>query len=234
MDDSSFKEHFYELEERLGVYFRDKTLALQALTHKSIAEGQRRIEDYQRLEFLGDAVLQLAVSNMLFRLPTEMSEGDLTSFRSYLVNKEALIEMASSIGLSDYIRTGKGVPSNQPSVAADSLEALFGALFIDQSFAVTHCLIEGLVQKRLHRALSANKPPTNPKSSLQEQSLSLWNTLPNYVLMDHRVGNPDSFEVKVVLREGRVALGNGKTKKAAEQDAARNMLKQLSNNPDDD
>ena len=223
-----------KLEERLGVAFRDKSLALRALTHKSAAEGAHEIEDNQRLEFLGDAVLQLAVSHILYCLPNSFSEGELTRFRSFLVNREALIEIASDLQIHSHLRIGRGVPRKQPSVSADSVEAILGALFLDQSFSVVHQLIERLVSKRLERALAAGLAPNDCKSRLQEYSLAHWNLLPRYDLKEQIGDNPTTFHVQVLVGEGRNATGTGHSKKAAEQAAAQQMLNLLSTSRDDD
>lgn len=218
------------LEQRLGVSFRDKSLVLRALTHKSFAEGAFELADNQRLEFLGDAVLQLAVSHILYDLPDEFPEGDLTSFRSHVVSRTALTEMAKDIGIANHVRVGKGLRRNQPSIMADCVEALLGALFIDQSFAVTHRVISSLIQKRLQCALAKGKAPLDAKSRLQQLTLAQWNELPRYDVTECVGDNPALFTVRVFVSAGEEATGTGHSKKAAEQDAALHMLDKLSNN----
>ncbi len=234
MGESPGNHGLLKLEERLGIAFRDKSLALRALTHKSAAEGARNIEDNQRLEFLGDAVLQLAVSHILYQLPQSFSEGELTRFRAFLVNKEALIEMASDIEIHNHLRIGRGVPRKQPSVSADSVEAILGAIFLDQSFSTAHQLVERLIAKRLKRALEAGIAPNDAKSQLQEYSLAHWNELPRYDLKERYGENPTTFHVEVLVGKDGKATGTGTSKKAAEQAAAQQMLQLLSNSRDDD
>lgn len=216
-----------ELEQRLGVSFRDPSLALRALTHKSVAEGAHAVRDNQRLEFLGDAVLQLAVSNILYRLPTELSEGDLTRYRAHLVNSEALLEIADDLGIARHARIGKGLPARPTSVFVDCVEALLGAIFLDQSFSVAHRVVERLVEERLRRTLAAGKVPCDPKSRLQQYSLAQWSELPRYDLIECSGENPTTFRVRVMVGNGLDVTGVGHSKKAAEQDAARHMLEML-------
>jgi len=222
------------LEQRLGIAFRDKALALRALTHKSSGEGAQPVADNQRLEFLGDAVLQLAVSSLLYRLPGELPEGDLTKYRAHLVNGETLGRLAEELDVPRYVRAGRGLTNGSPSVAADCLEALLGALFLDQSYAVVQRLVERLFGPRLEQALATGTAPCDAKSRLQHVALARWNDLPHYVLLECTGDNPTFFHVRVQVGPCHSATGTGPSKKAAEQSAARNLLESLQPSHDDE
>lgn len=203
------------LTERLGVAFGDTALALRALTHRSASEGAGPVLDNGRLEFLGDAVLQLAVSELLYRLPGELTQGDLTRFRSHLVSREALASVGTSLGLEEHLRHGKGLRAPTASVIADGVEALLGALYIDVGFEVTCEVISRLLSDRLRDALEAGAPPPDPKTTLQEYSLATWNELPRYELLEMRGQNPLVASVRVSVADGSSAAGEGPSKKSA-------------------
>lgn len=227
MTETSETRGLRRLGERLGVAFGDTALALRALTHRSASEGAGPVDDNGRLEFLGDAVLQLAVSELLYRLPEELAQGELTRFRSHLVSREALAEVGANLGLDEHLRHGKGLRVPNDSVIADGVEALLGALYLDAGFEVTSSVIARLLGERLDQARKAGSPPPDPKTALQEFALATWNELPRYELLEFRGQNPPVASVRVTVANGSQASGEGPSKKVAERTAAARLLEAL-------
>lgn len=213
-----------KLENNLQVNFRNKSLLERALTHSSRSEGACAVKHNERLEFLGDAVLELAMSSILFNTFPGLHEGELTKLRSWLVNNGSLYEIAMEVDLPDFIKAGRSVDPENKSVNSDCLEAIIGALFIDQSFAASSQLIEQLFKNKLSAVSKSGTVPDDPKSKLQKTCLRLWNQLPQYSTLNYPGNQPCDFQVRVCLPDGRDTQGTGHSKKAAEQDAARKIL----------
>lgn len=219
------------IEERIRYKFRNSLLLAEALTHPSLGhETQRHHFDNQRLEFLGDAVLQLVFTDHLFRLFPKCSEGQLTKMRSRLVSREGLKVHAVSIGLGEFLRMGKGEESTggrtRSSTLADAFEALVGAIYLDsdietvQRFVLEQAApdIENLRLEPLH---------VNPKGRLQEILQAISPISPSYVVVSQ--SGPDhqkNFASKVVWNGLDLGEGTGNSKKEAETAAAINALEQ--------
>lgn len=212
------------LEERIGYKFRNSLLLAEALTHPSLGhESQRCHFDYQRLEFLGDAVLQLVITEYLFR-NFRVAEGQLTKLRSRLVSREALRMHAAALDLGRYILMGRGEESSggreRTSTLADAFEALIGALYLDGGFDAAKEFI--LTQTRTGLEALAEKPvDINPKGDLQEllQSISLHS--PVYELISQSGPEHEKTFVSQVVWDGIVlGHGGGRSKKQAETAAA--------------
>lgn len=214
------------LEERLGYSFSNRTLLLQALIHSSWAAENSlpAVKNNERLEFLGDAVLDLAIGAALYERFAEMHEGDLSRLRAGLVNATHLALMAGELALGESLLLGKGEDSSQgrdkPSILACAYEAVVGAIFLDGG----HAAAESFVEKHFAPHLAKGKESIlqgDAKSCLQEASQERFNVTPVYQL-DKEEG-PDHakfFTVSVRIGEQVLASGSGSSKKEAEQQAA--------------
>ncbi|TMI79850.1 MAG: ribonuclease III [Bacillati bacterium ANGP1] len=203
-----------ELEEKLGVRFRDRSLLHLALVHGSAGtEGRSRHgENYERLEFLGDSVLNLAISDHLYRMFPSRLEGDLARLRAGLVSEGALARVARDIDLGRYVMLGRGEEKgggrSRPGLLADALEAVLGAVYIDSGYGVA-----------------------DYKSQLQELVQQLERRLPRYRITGQRGPEHERAFVATVEVNGRIlGEGQGRSKKEAEQAAARRALDHLRRN----
>ena len=217
------------LETILGHTFRDPALLQLALTHGSLGyESQRVQSDNQRLEFLGDAVLQLTLSHLLFQRLPQADEGVLTQARAQLVSTKALARLARRIGLGTHLRMGRGEEANggrdRDSSLADALEAIAGAIHLDagndaaQRFAA-HLFAEDL------EALSRGQIDPNPKGQLQELIQAVSTTAPLYQIVGEE--GPDhakNFIASVTWQDCELGRGTGRSKKEAEVQAAKAAL----------
>ena len=217
------------LEERIEYKFRNSLLLAEALTHPSLGhEAQRYHFDYQRLEFLGDAVLQLVITEYLFSHFQAEAEGQLTKLRSRLVSRDALRTHAAALDLGRYILMGRGEETSggreRTSTLADAFEALIGALYLDGGLEVAKNFI--LTQTRDDLAKLAEEPVDfNPKGDLQEllQSTSLGS--PVYELVSQSGPEHEKTFISEVIWEGIVlGQGTGRSKKQAETAAALEAL----------
>lgn len=218
------------LEEKIGYKFNNIELAVQAMTHSSYANERKinKTEDYERLEFLGDAVLELVSSDFLFHENPEFAEGKLTRLRSSMVCEPALAYCARDFGLEEFIRLGKGEEATggrgRDSIVSDVMEALIGALYLDGGFQVAHDFIHRFVLSDLED----KKLFLDSKTALQEFIQAAGYESFEYVLVDEK--GPDHakiFIVEAVLDGKVVGRGDGRTKKAAEQKAAYEAIKIL-------
>ncbi len=210
-----------------GYQFRNPSLLRQALTHRS--HGQPHNE---RLEFVGDAVLNCAVAAEIFRRFPAMSEGDLSRLRASLVNQSALAGVAVAVGLGERLRLGEGEVRSggaaRPSILADTLEAVIGAVFVDGGFAPAQALALGFFETQLAN-LNAAQATKDPKTTLQESLQARRLTLPVYrVLSTHGAAHQQRFDVECGIDAlGVTATGTGSSRRAAEQAAAEAALDQL-------
>jgi ribonuclease-3 len=213
------------LEERIGYKFRNSLLLAEALTHPSLGhETQRHHFDNQRLEFLGDAVLQLIFTEHLFdRFPT-FSEGQLTKMRSRLVSREGLKVHALSIGLGDYLMMGRGEEASggrvRASSLADAFEALVGAMFLDSNFATVAEFVLREAAPDIEN-LKVEPLEVNPKGRLQELLQAISPTNPIYRILEQ--SGPEhqkSFVAEVSWAGKTLGTGEGASKKEAEAAAA--------------
>ena len=223
------KDNWQKLEKTLGYSFRDKSLLVNAMTHRSFANEypDTTCPDNERLEFLGDAVLDLVVSEYLIGALPDDDEGSLTRIRADVVALPSLAALAGSLGIGRELLLGKGESGSggreKPSLLADALEALFGAVFVDGGYEAARSVVLPLVTPLLQQA-SADEGQDH-KSRLQEFLQATRKELPVYRLDD--TSGPDHdrvYRVDVVI-EGRVSgTGQGRTKKSAEQNAAKAAL----------
>jgi len=220
------------VEELLGYRFRDPTLLDEALTHASHKnEVGGDVVDYERLEFLGDAVVELAVSELLFRRLPGAREGRLTQLRARLVNARTLATIARHLGLGAHIRVGRGEEKSggraRRSILADVLEALAGAIYLDGGYVEVSALVARLVDRRLEETLVQDSVK-DPKSRLQEWAQHVHQITPAYALVDVSGPQHDArFVAEVTVGDALNAKGGGASKKEAEQQAAAAALQEV-------
>ena len=215
------------LEKKLGYTFKDTELFIQSFCHSSYANEQINSStgDNERLEFLGDAVLDLAISHILMLRFKDATEGDLSKFRATVVDEAGLYEVALRLGLGEYLLLGKGEEQSRgrekPSILADTTEALIGAIYLDAGFDMAMEIIKGLFSSLLDR-VGTQELVHDFKSLLQEYSQQSCKTLPRYRLIKETGPAHDrSFQVALSLSGEVLAEGEGRSKKEAEQNAAR-------------
>ena len=210
--------------------FKNEELLYQALRHPSYVyeKGEIWLSDNQRLEFLGDAVISLAVSHLLMEAFPEINEGNLSKYRASLVNENGLHNIACRIKLGDYLFLGKGEEQTngrkKPSILADAFEALMGALYLDGGFTNSLRVISKLFGDLINNIIPG-KSTNDFKTELQEYSQETFQSVPEY-RMEKETG-PDhnkTFYAAVYLRGNIVGKGKGKSKKEAEQKAAKDAL----------
>jgi len=220
------------LENNIEYQFIDKSLLGNALCHRSyLNENQDSCHsDNERLEFLGDAVLGLCIGHILMEQSPSKKEGELSKLRSNLVSEPALAEIARTIDLGRFIRLGKGEfisgGQDKNSILSDGFEALIAAVYLDAGFEKTHELVRAVFKDSIHKALYGFNT-LDHKSALQEYAQENFATTPKYAVV--RETGPDhdkTFEICLELVDIKT-IGKGKTKKAAEQDSAKNALKIL-------
>ncbi len=217
------------LEQRLKYKFRNALLLAEALTHPSLGhETQRHHFDNQRLEFLGDAVLQLIFTEYLFDTFPQLSEGYLTKIRARIVSRDGLRILAERLGLGRYLMMGRGEEANggrdRASTLSDAFEALIGAMYIDSDFVTVRRVV--LTEAReLLEDLEIDPADNNPKGRLQELLQSISPVSPTYPII-HQSGpeHQKSFIAKIVWEGTELGRGEGRSKKEAETAAARDAL----------
>ena len=218
------------LEQRIGYKFRNSLLLAEALTHPSLGhETQRHHFDNQRLEFLGDAVLQLIFTEHLFRLFPQFSEGQLTKLRSRLVSREGLKVHAINIGLGTYLMMGRGEEASggrqRASILADAYEALVGAMYLDSNIEVVRRFVLDEAQQDIER-VTQQPLEVNPKGQLQEILQAISPKSPNYEIISQTGPEHQKVFVAKVIWDGReLGAGSGSSKKQAETAAALAALK---------
>jgi len=222
------------LQQTLGIVFNNTSLLEQALVHRSYLNENPglALESNERLEFLGDAVLGLIVTEKLYRDYPNLTEGEMTKLRSALVRRETVVNMAKAIRLGDYLYLGKGEEAgggrHKPANLASAMEAVLAAIFLDQGPSKTRDFILRLLDTELQRAVS-QRTVVDYKSELQELIQSREQQTPTYHVIE--ATGPDhsrTFTVEVRLGKTVLGRGSGKSKKAAETSAARAALERLS------
>ncbi|HJW84598.1 MAG TPA: ribonuclease III [Anaerolineae bacterium] len=213
--------------------FRDLSLLERALTHRSYLNEhpELAIDDNERLEFLGDAVLDFVTGAWLYNRFPEMPEGRLTSLRAALVKTEALAKFAAQIGLNEHLRLGKGEADTggrgRASMLADAFEAILGALYLDQGLDAVRDFLGQLLPEETERVL-VGEGDRDAKSILQEWSQAERGITPRYRSVDeHGPDHAKTFNVEVRIGEEIVGRGDGPSKQTAAQAAARDALRRL-------
>jgi ribonuclease-3 len=221
------------LQKKLKIKFKNQALLEQALVHSSYINENPGITegDNERLEFLGDAVLGLIIAEELYRRFPQFSEGEMTRMRSSLVRQDALSRLAKSIKLGDYLYLGKGEEGgggrDKPANLSGALEALTAAIFLDRGLAVTRKFVLRLMSKKMAKALSRGVE-VDYKTRLQETMQAKWQLKPKYRVIEALGPAHDRrFTVEVMGGDSVLGRGSGKSKKAAETEAARIALDKL-------
>jgi len=222
---------FGPFEQKIGVGFKDKRLLETAFTHRSYLNENRTAgrEHNERLEFLGDAVLELAVTEFLYKKYPEKPEGELTALRAALVNTVSISDAATKLGMNDYLLLSRGEAKDtgraRGIILANAFEAVIGAIYLDQGYDVAYAFIDAqlfhktdeVVEKRLWQ---------DAKSRFQEIAQEKVAVTPTYELVDQTGPDHDkTFTVAAYLGREKVAAGEGRSKQEAEQQAAENALK---------
>ena len=215
------------LEERLGYAFRDPALLARALTHRS-----HNADHNERLEFVGDAVLNCVIALALFKRFPQLPEGDLSRIRANLVNRDSLLYRAQDLQITGLIRLGEGEMrsggTSRPSILSDATEAIFGAAFLDGGFEAAREVIERCYGEAI-AAVDPNSSGKDPKTRLQEWLQAKGFALPEYVIAAidgeaHRQSFTVVCRIDALQRE---TTGRGSSRRAAEQDAARAVLEEI-------
>ncbi|VVE55967.1 Ribonuclease 3 [Pandoraea iniqua] len=220
-----------QLEERLQYRFHDAELLCQALTHRSHSAANN-----ERLEFLGDSILNCSVAAILFRRYPKLDEGDLSRVRANLVKQQSLYEIAQVLGVSEFLRLGEGELKSggfrRPSILADTLEALFGAMYLDGGFEAAYAVIERLYTPVLEH-VDPRTLGKDAKTLLQEYLQGHKIALPQYtVTATHGAAHNQQFEVECAVPKLDIKVGGaGASRRAAEQAAAKKALEEVQKMP---
>ena len=218
------------LEEKLGYTFQDKSLLENALTHSSCAnESKGRLHSNERLEFLGDSILGMVVAEHLYRNHPDLPEGELTRTRAALVCEESLVEVAHDLGLGDYLKLGKGEEAGggrtRPSIRADAVEAFLAAVYLDGGIGSARKIIQKYILSREIEGLNSQR---DYKTALQELIQRESGQSLKYRLTGSEGPDHDKrFFVEVDLNGQPVGAGKGRSKKEAEQMAAKAAIAKL-------
>jgi ribonuclease-3 len=219
------------LDRILGVRFRDGSMRSLALTHRSYAFENDLSANNERLEFLGDAVLGIVVTDMAFREFPDMPEGELAKLRSAMVNMGALADVARDIGLGRFVLLGKGEEMSggrdKSSILADALEALLGAIYLDRGLDAARKLIERLFRPRMI-AYVRGEGERDYKTILQELASADLHSVPEYRIRERGPDHEKEFTATVFLAGQEWGVGMGRSKKEAEQQAAHEAYVRMS------
>lgn len=219
-----------KLEALLGVEFQNKELLLSAITHRSYLNEHREAtqEHNERLEFLGDAILELAVTDYLFNKYPNKPEGELTAVRAALVNTNSLSESSDKLGLNEYLLMSKGEAKDtgraRQYILANAFEAVIGAIYMDKGYEAAESFIAGQLYQKTDRIVE-KRLWQDPKSRFQELAQENVSVTPTYEMLS-QVG-PDHdrvFTVGVFLKSEKVSEGQGRSKQEAEQAAAEKAI----------
>ena len=224
---------FSKFEEKVGITFSDKTLLKTAFAHRSFINESRGIvpEHNERLEFLGDAVLELVTSDFLYKKYPKKPEGELTALRAALVNTKSISDAAQKLGMNDFLLLSKGEAKDEGRarnfILADTFEAFIGAVYLDRGYSVAQKFIADNLFHKIDE-IEAKKLWQDPKSRFQEFAQEKFSITPHY----EKVGEsgPDHnkrFISAVFLEEKEIARGEGKSKQEAEQNAAEKAVEKM-------
>jgi ribonuclease-3 len=221
-------QSLHQLQQKIGIHFRDPGLLLEAVTHSSFANENPSVSprDNERLEYLGDAVLQLIAAEYLYHHHPGATEGELTQTRSAMVNTNTLAQLAEELDLGGYLYLGKGIAKgggrSLKSLLANAFEAVLGAVFLDAGYdAAYHYYLNR------YRTLPAPVRDENFKGRLQQIAQERFGDTPVYDSEGARVGNKREYTSVVFAGSEPLGTGHGPTKQEAEQDAARAALETL-------
>lgn len=227
-------EQYDQFCQKIGYFFKNIKLLREALTHRSHSTPHN-----ERLEFLGDSVLNCAVAGLIFKNCPQLPEGDLSRLRANLVNQQALNELALKLNLGRLIRFGDGElksgGNRRPSILADALEAVLGAVYLDSNFSKAEEVVATLYMPILNN-LDQKTLGKDPKTILQEHLQSLKLTLPEYSIVE-TVGkaHEKKFKVACVVTNYNIrTIGDGDSRRCAEQAAAKEAYEQINSESEND
>ena len=225
------KKELSEFEKAIGVTFKNKDLLKQAFVHRSYLNEHKRfsLPHNERIEFLGDAVLELAVTDFLFHKYPEEPEGKLTAYRSALVNTDMLASAGEELGMNEHLLLSKGEAKDtgraRAYIIANTLEALIGAIYLDQGYEPARDFVARTLFSRVEKIV-AERLWQDAKSRFQEKAQDVVGITPSYKTLEERGPDHDKyFKIGVFLGKDLIAEGEGKSKQEAEQAAAQNGLK---------
>jgi len=223
-------KEFAPLEKKLGLKFKNKDFLIQAFCHRSYLNENPDfyLSHNERLEFLGDAVLELITTEYLFKKYPKKSEGELTNWRAALVNAKTLRELAKELGLNDFLLLSRGESKElgkaRQYILANAFESLIGAIYLDQGYKAAKEMIEKTLIKKLPEIIKKGLF-RDSKSRFQEEAQERAGITPSYkVLEEWGPDHAKNFIIGVFLNEELVAKGEGSSKQEAEEDAAKNGL----------
>jgi len=231
VNDTDLKGGLETLSRRLGYEFTDPALLRRALAHRSWCAEVGGQPSNERLQFLGDAVLGWVVAEIAYRRHGDLPEGKLTDLRKSVVNAVALADVAEAIGLGQHILLGKGEDAaggrHKSSILSDALEAVLGAVYLDGGVEAAKALIARLFSERLEIA-AGQLDRLDHKTVLQELTARLYDTAPVYLLTESGPDHSKTFTATVLVDGVALGVGEGKSKKLAEQEAASEAFDTLS------
>jgi ribonuclease III len=224
-------KNFSDLEEAIGIKFKEINLLKQAVVHRSYLNEHPDFELHhnERLEFLGDAVLEIVVTEILFHNYMETPEGDLTNWRASLVNYRMLAQVANELGIEKYLYLSKGEAKDKNSKArqyilANAMEAIIGAIYLDQGVKAAKKFVKTFILSKLDNILK-NKLYLDPKSKFQEKAQEIYGTTPYYkVLSESGPDHAKEFVVGLYLNDEQISQGKGTSKQEAQVAAAEEGL----------
>ncbi|MGM9986550.1 MAG: ribonuclease III [Bacillaceae bacterium] len=233
--DYHIRESFNKFQKKMGIHFQNQKLLIQAFTHSSYVNEHRKrpYEDNERLEFLGDAVLELTISQYLFQKYPTMSEGELTKMRAAIVCEPSLVRFANEMNFGELVLLGKGEEMTggreRPALLADVFEAFIGALYLEQGLAAVCLFLETIVYPKINKGEFSHV--MDYKSQLQELIQRDGSGNIEYKILHERgPAHNREFVSRVTLNGLELGLGAGKSKKEAEQHAAQEALTKLKEN----
>ncbi len=222
---------FSKFEQNAGIEFKDKSLLRQAFVHRSYINENKDagFSHNERLEFLGDAVLEMIITDYLYKKYPEKTEGDLTSYRSALVNATTCAAVATKLGVNDFLILSKGEAKDtgraRQYILANTLEAIIGALYVDQGYDTAMEFVSMHISPLIESIL-AEGSWIDAKSLFQEKAQDIESKTPEYKTIKEAGPDHDKkFTIGVFLGSKQIATGEGKSKQDAEQEAAKKALK---------
>jgi len=226
--------HLKKLEENLGYDFKKRDLLTNAVTHKSYSyesSGGETHCDNEKLEFLGDSVLSIIISDLIYKRNPDYSEGKLSKLRASLINEHSLAEVARRLDLGKYLLLGKGEERTggreKPSLLSNAYEAILAAIYLDSGFRAVFKIVKGHFSEAIFN-ISPKKLNRDYKSQVQEESHKKFKTIPKYKVIKR--SGPDHkqvFDVELIINDEAISKGKGSSKKEAEQSAAKKALEKL-------
>lgn len=226
------KDEFVQLLKQLNISFNNLDLLSQAFTHRSyLNEVKLSLASNERLEFLGDSILSLVISSILYNQRPKDNEGDLTSLRAYIVKTKSLSQAAQSLHLGDYLKLSKGEDSGggrqNPQLLANTYESILGAIYLDQGLEVAKQVVENTLLPLFEKEVKGG-PPKDSKSTLQELVQEKVKQSPHYkTLKTYGPDHAKEFIIGVFIEGKQVGQGKGSSKQEAEEEAAKDALPHL-------